>query len=99
MENKRVQYCLTNYDGTITQVPHAEVVAHATALITDGLQQIYGHSFGNYRYIEGLLTKAADPLALASRFVQGLKYRINQGSRPPNEVYENALTWLESQCD
>ena len=99
MENKRVQYCLTNYDGTITMVPHSIVITDSVTLITNELRGIYGHDFGNYRYIEGLLTKSADPLALANRFVQGLKYRINQGSRPPNEVYENALTWLESQCD
>jgi len=99
VKNKRVQYCFVNHDGTITHVPHAHVATDATALIASELHKIYGHGFGNNNYIEKLLTKAADPLALANRFIQSLKHRINQGSAHPYELYERALTWLETQCD
>ncbi len=94
-----MRYCRSNPDGSLTQVPHSQVIDDSASLIANELRDIYGHDFGNYSYIKGLLTKATDPLSLANRFVQGVRHRVNQGSRPPNEIYENALTWLESQCN
>jgi hypothetical protein len=94
---KRVKYCRLAEDRTVRPVSHYEIADDGVDLIKAHTTNLFGHDFGNSKYIRNLLISHPDPMELARRLVRGLEVRIKEGANPVT-VYEAALSWLESEC-